>query len=197
MPGATPATAPERSPSIAFDRTIAASISSVLDSATSPVAPIPPAAPVLSQPPSAAAPSSGFTSFGPPFIPPAELRRATSDLEVELEAVVPLGPVATLKRWFRAVESKVHAERITLPTALALMALACAQGLAVVLLISYFREKPAPEVTTKTLPSAAQAPSPKPSAASAPKLEALPATSAAAIAGVTVPPDGSEKAAPA
>ena len=54
---------------------------------------------------------AGFTAFGPGFIPPPEIRRPAEDLAVMAEGTS--GRAGTLKRWFRALENKVHAERIT------------------------------------------------------------------------------------
>jgi tetratricopeptide (TPR) repeat protein/DNA-binding response OmpR family regulator len=170
-----------------FDRTISASISSVLGAGTLPQA-VTASAPPL---PDTTTPA-GFTSFGPSFIPTVDVRRP---VEIAPRALAPNAePAGPLKRWFGALESKVHAERITLPTALGLVALACLNGLIVVGLIAVFRDKPdvratAPLASATATPAAvAVPPTPPPSAA--------PAAATAPAPEATVPPDGSEKAAP-
>jgi tetratricopeptide (TPR) repeat protein/DNA-binding response OmpR family regulator len=169
-----------------FDRTIAASISSVLG-----VAAVPQAAPAPAPLPDTTTPA-GFTSFGPGFIPAVDVRRTA---ENAARALAPdtehTGPV---KRWFRALESKVHAERITIPTALGLVALACVNGLIVVGLIALLRDKPDVRVTAPSATAAA----PRAAAAvpATPPPSAAPAAATAPAPEATVAPDGSEKTAP-
>lgn len=185
-PGGAP---PAKPGGLAFDRTISASISSVLGSAT-PAASAAPAAPLAVESTSPA----GFTAFGPGFIPPAEIRRPAEELAVT--AAGASAQPGLLKRWFRTLENKVHADRITLPTALGLVALACVNGLVVVGLIALFRGKPdavSPPVARSSTVSAARASAPPLAPATA---SAALVTNAAPAPEATVPPDGSEKTAP-
>jgi tetratricopeptide (TPR) repeat protein/DNA-binding response OmpR family regulator len=172
-----------------FDRTIAASISSVLG-----VAPVPQAATAPAPPLPDTTTPAGFTSFGPSFIPAVDVRRTAENAP---RALAPdTERAGTVKRWFRVLESKVHAERITIPTALGLVALACVNGLIVVGLIALLRDKPDVRATAPLTSATATAPRAAAAVPATPPPSAAPAAAIAPAPEATVPPDGSEKTAP-
>lgn len=190
VPGDIAGAPPTTQAGLAFDRTVTASISNVLGNA----APALPTNAAVAPPAGDSTTPAGFNAFGPGFLPPPDLRRTPGDLQGALPASSET--LAPLKRWFFALENKVHAERITLPIALGLVALACINGLILVGLIALFRGKPDTKAPNTAGSAMAAAPRAVAAPARAPVPSAAPLAPAAAAPEASMPPDGSDKSAP-